>query len=327
MKFVHLHVHSHYSLLDGLAKIPELVQKTKELGMDAIALTDHGSLYGIIEFYKAAKKAGIKPIVGCEVYVAPRRLIDKQAGIDDRRFHLVLLAQNDIGYKNLIKLVTIANLQGFYYKPRIDKDILREYSEGIIALSGCLSGEIPRAIAGQDFELAESLIGAYKDIFGKENFFLEISHHPKIKLQDTVNKKIIEYAKTFDLDLVATCDAHYLAKEDAKAQDTLMAVQTGAKLGEGDRISLAQDDFSLKTPAEMHETFSHLQEALENTVKIAERCDVTIELGKSQLPHFEVPEGQTPDSFLRAGGAIISSLKGFKPWRICKLKYVYIPRL
>ena len=299
MKFVHLHVHSHYSLLDGLSKIEDLILKTKELGMDSVALTDHGSLYGIIEFYKTAKKHGIKPIVGAEVYVAPRRLDDKQAGIDDRRFHLVLLAQNDIGYKNLVKLVTIANLQGFYYKPRIDKDVLREYSEGLIALSACLSGEIPRAIAGQDFELAETLIATYKDIFGKENFYLEIAHHPKIKLQDTVNKKIIEYAKTFDLNLVATCDAHYLMKEDAKAQDTLMAVQTGAKLGEGDRISLAQDDFSLKSPEEMYETFPYLKEALENTQAIADRCNVTIELGKSQLPHFEVPKGQTPDSFLR----------------------------
>ena len=299
MKFVHLHVHSHYSLLDGLPKPAELVAKAKELGMDAVALTDHGSMYGIIEFYKHAKKQGIKPIIGAELYVAPRRMQDKQAGIDDKRFHLTLLAETNAGYKNLIKLVTAANLEGFYYKPRIDKETLAKHREGIIALSGCLSGEIPRAIAGQNFEHAEELIRAYKEIFGPEHFYLELAHHPNIKLQDAVNKKLIEYAERFGLELVATCDVHYLNKDDAKAQDTLMAVQTGAKLGEGDRLSLAQSDFSFKSAQELYATFPYPKSALTNTQVIADRCAVDIELGKIQLPHFDVPQGETQDSYLR----------------------------
>ncbi|MCR4322726.1 MAG: DNA polymerase III subunit alpha, partial [Candidatus Azambacteria bacterium] len=299
MKFIHLHVHSHYSLLDGLPKPAAIVLKAKELGMDAVALTDHGSMYGIIEFYKQAKKQGIKPIIGAELYVAPRRMQDKQAGIDDKRFHLTLLAETNIGYKNLIKLVTTANLEGFYYKPRLDKEALAKHHEGIIALSGCLSGEIPRAIAGQNFELAEELVSTYKEIFGPQHFYLELAHHPNIKLQDTINKKLIEYAERFGLELVATCDVHYLDKDDAKAQDTLMAVQTGAKLGEGDRISLAQDDFSFKSAEDMYATFPYPKSALENTQKIADRCNVEIELGNIQLPHFTVPEGETQDSYLR----------------------------
>ncbi|MBI5913583.1 DNA polymerase III subunit alpha [Candidatus Azambacteria bacterium] len=299
MKFVHLHVHSHYSLLDGLPKPAELVAKAKELGMDAVALTDHGSMYGIIEFYKYAKKQGVKPIIGAELYIAPRRMQDKQAGIDDKRFHITLLAETNTGYKNLIKLVTAANLEGFYYKPRIDKETLAKYHEGIIALSGCLGGEIPRAIAGQNFELAEELVRAYKEIFGPKHFYLELAHHPNIKLQDAVNKKLIEYAERFGLACVATCDVHYLNKDDAKAQDTLMAVQTGAKLGEGDRISLAQDDFSFTSADEMYAIFPYQKSALENTQKIADRCAVDIELGKIQLPHFHVPEGETQDSYLR----------------------------
>ena len=299
MKFVHLHVHSHYSLLDGLPKPVELVVKAKGLGMDAVALTDHGSMYGIIEFYKHAKKQGVKPIIGAELYVAARRMQDKQAGIDDKRFHITLLAETNAGYKNLIKLVTAANLEGFYYKPRIDKETLAKYREGIIALSGCLGGEIPRAIAGQNFGLAEELVRTYKEIFDPEHFYLELAHHPNIKLQDAVNKKLIEYAERFGLECVATCDVHYLNKDDAKAQDTLMAVQTGAKLGEGDRISRAQRDFSFKSAEEMYASFPYPKSALENTQVIADRCTVDIELGKIQLPHFEVPKGETQDSYLR----------------------------
>lgn len=299
MKFVHLHTHSHYSLLDGLSKIDDLVAKAKERGMDALALTDHGSLYGAIEFYKAAKKQGVKPIIGAELYVAARGMKDKQAGIDDRRYHVILLAKNNTGYKHLVKLITQANLEGFYYKPRVDKDALRTWHDGLIALSGCLSGEIPRAITSKNFEHAEKLILEYKEIFGDGNFFLEIAHHPGMKLQDEVNQKLIEYSKQFDVPLVATCDAHYLDKEDAKAQDTLMAVQTGAKLGEGDRISMAQDDFSLKSPEDMYASFPYPKEALENTIRIADACNVEIELGKIQLPEFPLPHGETADSYLR----------------------------
>ncbi len=299
MKFVHLHVHSHYSLLDGLPKIPDLVAKAKALGMDALALTDHGSLYGAIEFYKAAKKQGVKPIIGTEMYLAARGMQDRQPGIDDKRFHIILLAKHNKGYKNLIKLVTIGHLEGFYYKPRIDKDALKKHSEGLIAFSGCLSGEIPRAIAAKNFELAEKLVEEYKDIFGKENFYLELMHLPSIKLRDEVNQKLIEYSTRFGVPLVATCDVHYLEKEDAKAQDTLMAIQTGARLGEGDRISMAQDDYSLKSPEEIYASFPYPKEALENTVKIAEACDLEIELGKIQLPSFPLPKGETADTYLR----------------------------
>ena len=297
-KFVHLHIHSHFSLLDGLPKIDDLIQKIKELGMDAVALTDHGYMYGIIEFYKSAKKNGIKPILGLEAYVAPRTKKDKEAGIDDKKYHLVLLAKNNTGYQNLIKLTTEASLEGFYYKPRVDKELLEKYSEGLIALSACMSGEIPRAILTRDFEKAEELIKTYKKIFG-ENFYLELEHHPGIKVSEMVNQKLIEYSEKFDVPLVAAYDAHYLEKDDAKAQDTLTAVQTGAKLGEGDRITLAQDDFSLKSPEEIYETFPYPKEALENTVKIAEQCNVDIELGVNKLPSFDVPEGETADSFLR----------------------------
>ncbi len=297
-KFVHLHTHSHFSLLDGLPKMEGLIQKVKELKMDAVALTDHGYMYGIIEFYKTAKKHGIKPIIGVETYVAPRTIDDKEAGIDDKKYHLVLLAKNNTGYKNLIKLITKANLEGFYYKPRVDKELLKKYSEGLIAMSACMSGEIPRAILTRDFKRAEELIQTYKDIF-KDDFYLEISHHPNIKVWDTVNKKLIEYSKKFNVPLVATYDVHYIEKEDAKAQDTLMAVQTGAKLGEGDRITLAQDDFSLKSPKEIYETFPYPKEALLNTTKIADMCNVDIELGVIQLPDYEVPKGHTTESFLR----------------------------
>ncbi len=299
MKFIHLHVHSHYSLLDGLPKINQLALKAKSLGMDSLALTDHGSLYGVIEFYKAAKKHGIKPIIGVEAYVAARTMRDRQPGIDDRRFHLILLARNNTGYKNLIKLITAANLEGFYYKPRVDKETLRAHADGLIALSGCLSGEIPRAIAQKNYDLAEKLIQEYKDIFGPDNFYLEIAHHPKIKLQDEINNKLIEYAEQYAVPLVATCDAHYLEKEDAKAQDTLVAVQTGGKLGEGDRLSMAQEDFSFKSAEDMYAEFPYPKIALENTQKIADRCNVEIELGTIQLPQFPLPEGETADSFLQ----------------------------
>lgn len=296
--FVHLHNHSHFSLLDGLSKIEDLVKKTKALGMDAVALTDHGYMYGTIEFYKTAKAQGIKPIIGMEAYVAPRKMSDREPNIDDKKYHLVLLAKNNIGYKNLIKISTVANFEGFYYKPRIDRETLRKYSEGIIALSACLSGEIPRAILSRDFEKAEALIQEYKEIFG-ENFYLEIEHRPNIKIADTVNKKLVEYSEKFGVPLVATYDSHYLEKDDAQAQDTLVAVQTGPKLGEGDRITMAQDDFSFKTPEEIYETFPYPKSALENTQKIADMCDVHIELGKIQLPHYDVPAGQTSDDFLK----------------------------
>jgi len=296
MSFVHLHAHSHYSLLDGLSKIDGLISRVKELGMPACALTDHGSMYGTVEFYKKAKSAGIKPILGAEIYVTPGKMTDKISS--EKRYHLVLLAKNATGYKNLVKLVTKGHLEGFYYKPRVDKDLLKEYSQGLIALSGCLQGEINQAILAKDLARAEELIKEYKKIFGSD-FYLEISHHPGIPQQEKVNEALKSFAKKLDIGLVATNDCHYIKKEDAEAQDVLMAVQTGARLGEGDRVTLKADDFSIRSPEEMASAFTDTPEAITNTVKIAEECNFELELGKIQLPHFEVPEGYTANSYLK----------------------------
>jgi len=299
-KFTHLHVHSHYSLLDGLSKIPDLLDYTKELGMDAVAVTDHGVLYGNIQFYKEAKKRGIKPIFGMEAYIAARSMHDKQPGIDDKRYHLTLLAKNNTGYKNLIQLSSKSHLEGFYYKPRVDKKLLREYSAGLIALSGCLNGEISRAILSGNKSEAESLIAEYTDIFGKENFYLELQHHPNIPEQIKLNSELKKLGKKLSLEVVATQDSHYLRPEDAEAQDILLAIQTGDKTTDEKRgLTMKDEDFSLKSPQEMAEAFKDIPSALENTQKIADMCDVDIELGKYQLPYFEVPKGKTQDEYLR----------------------------
>ena len=299
-KFVHLHTHSHYSLLDGLGKIDELIQRAKELNMDALALTDHGVLYGAIEFYKKAKAESIKPILGVEAYLAPRDRFSRDP--NEKYFHLTLLAENLVGWKNLIKLVTKAHLEGFYYKPRVDKDLLREYHEGIIALSGCMSGEIPKAIENnKPFEYLENLVYEYKKIFGEENFFIEIGYHPNINPQN--HKKIwdtlIELSKKTNTPLVATHDIHYVRKEDARYHDILLAVQTGNKIDDEERLTLKHDDFSMTSPEEMYEYFKDIPEAVENTLKIAQRCNVEIELGKTKLPYFPKPEGKSADEYLR----------------------------
>jgi len=299
-KFTHLHVHSHYSLLDGLSKIPDLLDYTKELGMDSVAITDHGVLYGNIQFYKEAKKRGIKPIFGMEAYVAARSMHDKQPGIDDKRYHLILLAKNNTGYKNLIQLSSKSHLEGFYYKPRVDKKLLREHSEGLIALSGCLNGEISRAILSGNKSEAESLIAEYTDIFGKENFYLELQHHPNIPEQIKLNSELIKLSKKLSLAVVATQDSHYLRPEDAEAQDILLAIQTGDKITDEKRgLTMKDEDFSLKSSQEMAEAFNDIPSALENTQKIADMCNTDIELGKYQLPYFEVPKEKTQDEYLR----------------------------
>lgn len=295
-KFVHLHTHSHYSLLDGLAKIDDLVNRTKELGMDSIALTDHGVLYGAIEFYKKAKKAGVKPILGVEAYMAPRGRADKEAG--ERYFHLILLCENLTGWKNLIKLVSIANLEGYYYKPRIDKEILRKYHEGLIGLSACLSGEVNRHLMADRFEEAKKAAFEYEEIFGKGNFFLEIGDHPKIPDSVKLRAEVLKLAKETGLGLVATQDIHYAKKEDAPYHDILVAVQTGARLSDDDRLTLSVDDFSLNTPEEMAEKFQDAPEAIANTVKIAERCNLELELGKVILPNFPKPDGKSANQYL-----------------------------
>lgn len=295
-KFVHLHTHSHYSLLDGLAKIDDLVGRTKELGMDSLAITDHGVLYGAIEFYKKAKKAGIRPILGVEAYMAPRGRGDKEPG--ERYFHLILLCENLTGWKNLIKLVSIANLEGYYYKPRIDKEILRQYHEGLIGLSACLSGEVNRHLMADRFEEAKKSAFEYEEIFGKGNFFLEIGDHPNIPENVKLRGEVLKLAKETGLGLVATQDIHYAKKEDAPYHDILVAVQTGAKLSDDDRLTLSIDDFSLNSPEEMIEKFKDAPEAITNTVKIAERCNLELELGKIILPNFPKPDGKTANAYL-----------------------------
>ncbi|MBI4993833.1 DNA polymerase III subunit alpha [Candidatus Wolfebacteria bacterium] len=287
MKFIHLHTHSHYSLLDGLAKIGDLVNRAKELKMDALAVTDHGTLYAAVEFYKEANKKGIKPILGCEIYVAPKSRFEKNAGKnDDKYFHLTLLAENNDGWQNLIQLVTRANLEGFYYKPRVDKELLRQYSKGIIAMSGCPMGEIPQLVINNNFEAAKKVALEYQEIFGKGNFFLEIGHHPGIP--DVVKAKngLVKIHQETDIPLVATQDIHYVKPEDAQYQDVLLAVQTGNKLSDDDRLTLKSDNFSMFSQEEAEEFFKDFPEAIENTAKIAERCNVKLVLGQILLPEF-----------------------------------------
>ncbi len=298
MKYVPLHVHSHYSLLDGLTKIDDLVSKAKEQGMPAIALTDHGVMHGAIEFYQKCKKAGVKPIIGVEAYIVNNRLVKDKA--DERRYHLVLLAKNYQGYKNLIKLTTKAHLEGFYYKPRIDWEILKEYSEGLIGLSACLAGEIPRAIiAGYEDAKIYEIIQKYQAVLGQENFYLEVQSHPNIPDQKTVNNKIFDLAKKYNINVVATNDSHYLNSEDAEAHDILICLQTKKTLNDKDRMSYLGEDFSLYECEKMTDAFRSNPEVLENTIKIAEQCSLEIPLGVIQLPHFEVPAGLTDFEHLR----------------------------
>jgi DNA polymerase-3 subunit alpha len=302
-RFVHLHTHSHYSLLDGLAKIPELVERVKALGMDSVAVTDHGNLYAAIEFYKAAKKAGVKPIIGIEAYVAPASRFDRETGNGKRSYHhLILLAKNQTGWKNLLKLATKASLEGFYYKPRMDKELLREHHEGLIALSGCFGGELIQAIPANDLARAEAVAREHEEIFGKGNYYIEIGNHPNFDPKNfaIVWKELIAISKKTGIPLAATQDIHYLLPEDAEYHDILLAVQTGAKLDDPERLSLKQDDYSMRSPEEMAELFKEIPEAVENTVKIADACNLEIELGKIRLPKFETPAGESAKDYLRS---------------------------
>ncbi|MBI4708736.1 MAG: DNA polymerase III subunit alpha [Candidatus Portnoybacteria bacterium] len=299
MKFTHLHVHSHYSLLDGLGKIDGLIDLTLAQNMDSLAITDHGALYGAIEFYKKAKAKKLKPIIGCEMYVAPGGMLNKRPKIDDKRHHLVVLAKDKTGYENLVEMTTKAWLEGFYYKPRIDRDLLREKSQGLVGLSACLAGEIPTAIYNGDLKKAEALALEYQEIFGKDNFFLEIEHHPGIKEQEPTNQEIIKIGRKLKIPIVATNDVHYLRPEDSEAQDVLMAVNTGVQLDQKERLSMRSDDFSLKSPEQMAEWFKKIPEAIENTQQVASLCNLEFKLGNIQLPHFKVPSGKSPNEFLK----------------------------
>jgi DNA polymerase-3 subunit alpha len=300
MKFTHLHVHSHYSLLDGLAKIDQLLDACQELKMPSIALTDHGSMYGLVEFYQKAKKRGIRPIIGSEAYVAPHGMHQRRPNIDNKLYHLILLVKNKEGYRNLVKLTTKAYLEGFYYKPRIDKELLKKHVDGLIGLSGCLAGEIPRAIINGQLEEAEKLALEYQRIFGRGNFYLELQHHPGLKEQEPVNQALIRISQKHNIPLVATNDVHYIKPEDAEAQDVLMSIQTDKRLEDESRLTMRSDDFSLRPIEQMIEDFKKIPEAIANTQKIVEQCNFEFELDKIQLPYFEVPNGQTPDGFLKS---------------------------
>ncbi len=290
-KFIHLHTHSHYSLLDGLSKVDEMVKLAKKHNMPALALTDHGNMYGAIEFYKTCKSHGIKPIIGVEAYIAERTRFDKEPGVDARRYHLTLLAYNNVGYHNLIKLVTAANLEGYYYKPRMDKDLLKQYHEGIICLSGCLGGEVSRALSANNIEKAEKLAIEYRDIFGAENYFIELMHHPKVEGIEEVRKKLIELARKLKIPVVGTQDSHYLSEDDHKAQDTLLAVQTGTDTKDESRLTFGADDFSFIDTRKALLYFKDTPEAVENTVKIAERVNIELKLGSWVFPDLKIESG------------------------------------
>ena len=300
MNFTHLHVHTEYSLLDGSNKIKEYVARVKELGMDSAAITDHGVMYGVIDFYRAAKAAGINPILGCEIYVAPGSRFDREAGkgtSDDRYYHLVLLAENNQGYANLMKIVSKGFVEGFYYKPRVDLEVLREYHEGLIALSACLAGEVQRNLARGFYEDAREAALRYEEIFGKGNFFLELQDHG-IPEQKMVNQQLLRMSRELAIELVATNDVHYTYAEDAGAHDILLCLQTGKKLADEDRMRYEGGQYYVKTPQEMAQLFPYAPQALENTHKIAERCHVDIEFGVTKLPRFDVPEGYTAWEYL-----------------------------
>ena len=297
-KFVHLHVHSEFSLLDGANRIKDLPVRAKELGMDAMAITDHGVMFGAIDFYKACKANGIKPIIGCEVYVAPRKLTDKEPGVDNKYNHLILLAKNITGYHNLCKLVSISFVDGYYYKPRIDIEVLEKYHEGIVCSSACLAGEVASNILAGDIDKAKEAALWFKNVF-KDDYYLEIQNNG-IKEQVLVNQKLIQLSRELSIPLVATNDSHYLKKEDAYNHEVLLCIQTGKKMSDEDRMKFDTDELYIKSPEEMIEYFKAVPEAIENTVKIAEECNVEFEFGHTILPNYDVPpEFETHYDFLK----------------------------
>jgi DNA polymerase-3 subunit alpha len=298
MSFVHLHVHTEYSLLDGLSKIKKLVGTVKDMGMNSVAITDHGNMYGAIEFYKACQKAEIKPIIGCEVYTCIGSRHDK-SGTNRKNHHLVLLAKNFQGYKNLMKLVSLGHIEGFYYKPRVDWELLQEYHEGIICLSGCLQGEVSSLIMSGNYEAAKSKAEQFQQLFG-EDYYIELQRHPGLKENDIANESLIKISRELGIPLVATNDSHYLKKEDAFAQDVLVMINTQTTINSHNRLSMAdQPDYYIKTPQEMEEAFADVPEAIENTQKIADKCNIEIEIGNWYFPKFKLPEGVTAEDALR----------------------------
>jgi DNA polymerase-3 subunit alpha len=305
-QFVHLHTHSHYSLLDGLSKVPDLVKRAKELGMPALALTDHGALYGAIEFYNECKKAGIKPIIGVEAYIAERSRFDKEPGIDAKRYHLTLLAKNNAGYKNLMKLVSRANMEGYYYKPRMDTELLKEHSEGIICLSGCPGSRFITYLKNDNIAEAKQLLLWYVDTFGKDNVYVEVMHHEEIDWYMPLIPTIIKIAQELDLPIVGTWDSHYLHIDDRDAQDTLVAINTGSEVGNA-KMSMKAGNYSFITTAEAIEAFKDVPGAIENTVKLADSVDIQIEMAPWKFPTYPIPEGSDYDTELRK--AVMEGLK------------------
>ena len=291
MSFTHLHVHTEYSLLDGSSKIKEITKRAAELGMDSLAITDHGVMYGVIDFYRAAKDAGIKPILGCEVYVAPGSRFDKEAGTgEDKYNHLVLLAENNTGYQNLMKIVSRGFTEGFYYKPRVDKELLREFHEGIIATSACLAGEVQRYLTRGMYDEAKKTALTYQEIFGKDNFFLELQDHG-ISEQHYVNPQLLRMSEETGIELICANDVHYTYADDADAHDILLCIQTGKKVTDENRMRYTGGQYYLKSPEEMAELFKYAPQAVATTEKIAARCNVGIEFGVTKLPKFAVPDG------------------------------------
>jgi len=319
-KFVHLHTHTEYSLLDGLSKIPKLVKAAKDLGMDALAITDHGVMYGAIEFYKECISAGIKPIIGAELYIAPRSHKSKEGKADTEPFHLTILAKNQEGYLNLMKLISTSHLEGFYYKPRVDKTLLREYSKGLICLSGCPGGEFIETLDRKGIEKATEVAKEYQDIFGKENYFFELQNHfykdllenqslddiarkdleNMSRLQDLTWDSVKILSKKLNIPIVATNDSHYINAKDAEAQDCLVCIQTGKQLSDTNRLRMVTTpNLYLKSPEEMVEAFKDLPEAIENSVKIANMVNLELELGKAMFPVFDIPDKKDPMEYLR----------------------------
>src|SRR3989338_918476 len=297
--FVHLHCHSQFSLLDAASKIPQLMKRAVELKFPALAMTDHGNLFGAIAFYGEGMRQGVKPIIGIEAYIAPQSRFDKTAhGIKEASFHITLLAKNETGYKNLLKLTTASYLEGFYYRPRIDKELLRKHHEGLIGLSGCLKGEVSYYTWNEQLEKARDAIGDFIDIFGKDNFYLELINQG-IDAQQKLLEHYPKLAKEFGLKLVATNDCHYIHRADAKAHDALICIGTGSNISDQDRMRYHGDNFYLKSAEEMKELFKDFPEAIRNTIEIAERCNLELEFGKAHLPIFSPPDKKYPNAYLK----------------------------
>ncbi|MCJ7723512.1 MAG: DNA polymerase III subunit alpha, partial [Anaerolineales bacterium] len=299
MSFVHLHVHTEYSLLDGFSNIDKLVKRAKEMGMPALAITDHGSMFGVVEFYNAAKKKGIKPLIGIEAYLAARGMTDRDPKLDKKSYHLLLLAENDTGYRNLLKLASAAQMDGFYYYPRIDHEFLAQHAEGLICTTGCMTAEIPRALLEQNPNEAVRRMNWYYEVFGPDRFFVELQQHniPEIK---ELNRKLIELGVRYSTRLVATNDVHYINPEDHRLQDILLAIQTGSVLTDPKRMRMTDPSYYLRTPQEMSTLFAEVPEAISNTLAIAERCNVDLDFKGYHLPAFTVPQGHTSESYLRS---------------------------